>query len=163
MVAAVLLRHFGKMQHNFQSIMLFSIVLSGCMSGICIYGIMKQFDSTQLIREVNTLSLISLCLAAILSIGSSAMPTVVHSPAYKARVTKRKAFTSYLGDAFARYWNVGSSGFLIIAIAGVFIVGALSFIPVAVGIVAYLTFIFVMAAKHAKEGIEREIYDSIDA
>lgn len=163
MIAAALLRHFGKMQHNFQSITLFSIVLSACMSGICIYGIMKQFDASSSIRNANTLSLIALCLSAFLSIGSAVVPTVIHSPAYAAGATKRKAYTSFLGDSLARYWFVGSSGFLLTGIVGSFIVGAMAFIPVAVCFAACVTFVLVISRQHMKHGIEVALYDQLDA
>ncbi len=161
-IAAALLRYFGKMKHNFQSITLFSIVLSCCMSGICIYGIMKQFDSTSSIRDVNTLSLIALCLSVLFSVGNAIAPTIVHSPAYRARATKRKLFTEFLFDSLARYWSIGASGFLLSGIVGSFIVGALSFIPVSVFLVAYVTFIIVMTVRHMKQGLESAFYDSID-
>ncbi len=161
-IAAALLRHFGRMKHNFQSITLFSIVLSCCMSGICIYGIMKQFDSTSSISDVNTLSLIALCLSALFSIGSSLAPTIIHSPAYRAGATKRKLFTEFLTDTLARYWCIGASGFLLTGIIGSFIVGALSFIPVAAFLAVYVVFVLVMTVKHMKQGIENALYEEID-
>ena len=157
-VAAALLRRFGKMQHNFQSITLFSIVLSCCMSGICIYGIMMQFDATSSIRDINTLNLIALGLSAFFSIGSSVCPTIIHSPVYKAGATKRKKFTAYVADSLARYWNVAAYGFLLTGIIGVFIAGAYAFIPTAVSFAAYVAFLIAISVTHMKKGAENDLY-----
>ncbi|MCH5160543.1 MAG: hypothetical protein J1G04_00780 [Clostridiales bacterium] len=154
MIVAGLLRRFGKMQHNFQSITLFCIVLSGSLSGICIYGIMQQFDASNSVRSIDTLNMISLCISAVISIFSSLIPTIVHTPSYKAGEVNRSARRIAMDESLDKYWNVAAYGFLCTGIVGVFITGALSFIPVAAYFVACIVFLIVVTAKQMKHNGE---------
>ncbi len=151
-LVAASLRKRNKMQHNFMSIMLFCIALSICMAGVNIYGLCMQLAASSSVRYADNNAIIAMCIGLFLSMLFAVLPTVFHSPKYVAGAESRPLNVTYVMETFDRFWNVGAYGFLIMSIIASFLINGYSYIPIAVGIVAYGVFMIVMCVRRIKKG-----------
>lgn len=151
-IVAASLRKRNKMQHNFMSIMLFCIALSMCMAGVTIYGLCMQLEASSTVRYADNNAIIAMSIGLFLSMLFAVLPTVFHSPKYVAAAETRPLKVTYVMETFDRFWNVGAYGFLVMSIVASFLVNGYSYIPIAVGIVAYGVFMCVMCSRRIKKG-----------
>lgn len=137
----------SRLQNNFISIMLFSIMLSLLISSVIIFGITEQFDSSSSVQKINFNALAATVILFVLSIMSAIMPTIVHTPSLTDRCANNAGYKWSVLRTMSKYWNVGAYGFLLGAIVCVFIEGAFCYIPMIACIVAYVVFVLVIANK----------------
>lgn len=152
LIAATLKRH-NLLQNNFMSVMLFSIMLSLSISSVIMYGIFQQFGSNASVDRLNVHGVVSIVIACVLSVLSSIFPTINHRPRAIERSATRKGTSARLIENADKFWSVGAYGFLLLAIGGSFVPGAYAYIPVAVGIVAYV--IFLLAKPHSSAQLQQ--------
>ncbi len=148
------LKQRNKLQNNFLSIMLFSIMLSLCMGSVMIYGILMQFDASSAIREMNIHALITLVASFFLSMMYAFMPMILHAPQYSQKlIYSNKAYWHGL-RATEKYWQVGAYGFLVCAIICVFMPDFYCYIPLAICAAAFIVFIAV-CGRHLNKSREK--------
>lgn len=154
-VAIILITAFFKrrnrLQNNFISIMLFSIMLSLLISSVIIYGITEQFYSSGPVRKINFNALAATIILFALSLMSAIVPSIQHIPSVTDKCENSSGYNWRVLVALAKYWNVGAYGFLLGAIVCVFIPGAYCYIPMAVCVAAYVVFILIIAKKSKKQ------------
>lgn len=141
------LKRRNRMQNNFISIMMFSIMLSVLMSSVIVYGITEQFDSSSSVKAFNFSALYSIVILFVLSMLSAFIPSAIHS---KPMIDKCNNGTGYkwsIVHAMSKFWYVGTFGFLIGAVACSFIPGMYAYIVPTVCVVAYAVFVLVMGNK----------------
>lgn len=134
----------NKLQNNYISIMMFSIMLSLLISSVIIFGITEQFDSSSTVKKINFNALAATVVLFILSVMSSIMPTILHTPSLIDESENGSGYKWSVLRAISKYWNVGAYGFLLGAIVCVFIEGAFCFIPMVACIIAYIVFVLAM-------------------
>lgn len=139
-LVAAALRRRGKMTHNFSSIMLFCIVLSGCFAGVTIYGIVQQFHASSAVARTDNNAMIALTASFIVSLAASLLPALFHSRMFAASAENRSERSLVLCSMLDYYWYVGTYVFLLSGAAGSFLVGGFAYIPLAVAIVTVVTF-----------------------
>ena len=150
-IITALLKRRHRLQNNFISIMLFSIMLSLCMSGVIAYGISEQFDASSSVNTVNQHALIVMCMAFVLSIGCALTPMIIHTPVLGDSLANDVRFKWKLARAADWLWNVGAYGFLITAVVCVFVPDAYCYVPIAAWFIAYITTLLVIAnGTHGK-------------
>jgi len=162
LVIAASLRKRNKMPHNFSSIMLFCIMLSVCLGGVTVYGLMQQFSASGAVYRVDTNTLISLSCAFVLSVTASGLPMVFHSHTFKAGEGKRTMRNAYICASLERFWNIGSYGFFVTGIVCSFIPGALTYVPLTAFFVFELIFTLVNGHLTMKRSMEVMIYDQMN-
>ena len=162
LLVAVSLKKRNRLHNNFMSTVIFCIMLSGCMGGVTIYGIMQQCIASGIKQGVDNNTLIALTVAFVLSMTYALLPALFASRSFIARTTSRKMLTVYVCDAFDRLWNVGAYGFIVAGIASAFIPGLLTYIPLAVFAVFHIVFIFVVGYLKMKHVAETKIYDLLE-
>ena len=138
-----------RLQNNFLSIILFSVMLSLSICSVILYGILQQFDASSTVKTVNIHGIASICVAFVLSVFSAVLPTFMHE-SQDAGACERK-FKSGLKSAAVKYWNVGAYGFLICAIACTFTPEIYCYIPLAAFVAAHTVFMFVAAKKSLRK------------
>ena len=129
------LKKRGKISRNFTSVLLFCVMLSVCMGGVTIYGIMKQFDSSSLIKRVDTHQIIVLSVCFLLSMVAAVMPMLTHTDKFAAKANKRTMYQTYLYITADRFWNIGAYGFLLCSIVSAFVPGYYAYIPLGVTLI----------------------------
>ncbi|MBD5132494.1 MAG: hypothetical protein HDT28_07925 [Clostridiales bacterium] len=131
------LRLKNRLQNNFVSIILFSIILSCSFSVVVIYGISRQFVSSSTVQMVNIHALVCICVLFVLSMTSAAMPKIYHAERfnYKRAVNE---FTHRLRVNTDKFWYVGAAGYLIAAVACAFIPSFYGYIVLAAFIAAHV-------------------------
>lgn len=134
-----------RLQNNFLSIILFSVMLSLSMCAVILYGILQQFDASKSVQFVNVHGLVSIGVAFVLSVFSAVLPTFSHEEQDAGEGAR--SFKSGLKSTAEKYWNVGAYGFLICAIACTFTPNIYCYIPLAAFIAAHTVFMFVAAKK----------------
>lgn len=157
------LRSRNKIVSNFTSIMMFCIILSACMGGVTIYGIMRQIDASGVERRVDNYIAIAITASAILSAVFAFMPMVIHSKRYTARSETRRVYSVFVGATLDRYWNVGAYGFIVAAIFCSFVAGPFTFIPLAIAVAAQAIFVLSASYVTMKHSMETRIYDMIES
>ena len=161
LLAASLKKH-GKIRRNFPSVLLFCMILSACMGGVTIYGIMRQFDASQSIKNVNINQIIMLSICFLLSMVTATAPSLIHMDGFEARSGKRSMYVTYIYITFERFWYIGAYGFLFCSIAGVFVPGYFSYIPLAIAGVAYLITVLSIAKASMRHRLEVVLFDAIE-
>lgn len=156
------LKHRNMLQYNFASIMVFSIMLSGCMGGVTIYGILKQFESSGATKNVEINGLIAIAIGFFLSVLSSVIPMLVHSPSFLAGSNKRTTGAAYLADSFDRLWGIGAYGYLVACIISVFLPQWLAYIPICVFVCFHVVFHIINAHVNRKRRCEAAIFDALE-
>ena len=153
-VSIILLMAFFKrrsrLQNNFISIMLFSIMLSLLISSVIIFGITEQFDSSSSVQKINFNALAATVVLFVLSLMSAIVPTIAHAPAITDKCANGAGYKWRVLRAMSKYWNVGAYGFLLGAIVCVFIEGVFCYIPMIVCVVAYVVFVLAIGNKGHK-------------
>lgn len=150
-VITALLKRRNRLQNNFISIMLFSIMLSLCMSAVIGYGISEQFDASSSVKTVNPHGLIVLCMAFVLSVGCALTPMIIHSPVFADSLATDTRLKWKIARAADWLWNVGAYGFLIGAAVCMFVPDAYCYVPLVAWFVAYCTTLLVSAnGAHGK-------------
>lgn len=154
-VAIILITAFFKrrnrLQNNFISIMLFSIMLSLLIGSVLIVGITKQFDSNSSVQSLNFHALGSAVFLFILSVFVSFLPMILHGRRFADISENDGAYKCGISKAVAKYWNVGPYGFLLTAVACAFTPDAFCYIPVGACLIAYVVFILIMGKRHANQ------------
>lgn len=151
-IVVAILKDHGKIQRNFVSIMLFSVMLSICMSGVIIYGIVEQFASSSALRRVNYHALATLLITFSLSVMSAVQPIITHSDVFAAGMGKRSLRSLYVYDSLTRYWAAGVCAYIVGGIACAFTPDVFTYIPLAAVVVWYTAFIFATARINRKSG-----------
>lgn len=146
-VITSLLKRRNRLQNNFLSIMLFSIMLSLCMSCVIIYGIMQQFDASTAIDYLNKNALATIIADFILSVIFSVFPAILHRKAAGVQNVSAekndKRIVGALTIAVEKYWGIGAFGMLGCAIVCAFMPGYYCYIPFAASVLFYVVFIIV--------------------
>ncbi|MDE6401564.1 MAG: hypothetical protein K2L54_03025 [Clostridiales bacterium] len=140
------LKKRNRLQNNFLSIVLFSIMLSMSMSAVILYGILQQFDASTAIQFVNVHGIATIMAAFVFSMFAAVLPSFLHG-AYNA---ERDAFSYKSGLALGavKFWNIGAYGFLLCAIVCTFTPDVYCYIPLAVFLAAYVVFMLVCGKKY---------------
>lgn len=136
-----------RLQNNFLSIILFSIMLSLSMSAVILYGILQQFDASSSVKFVNVHGIVTIMIAFLLSMFAAGLPMSVHRSknAGDGAAERESAFATIA----ERFWNVGAYGFLICAIVSTFTPEFYCYIPLAAFVAAYVVFMTVAVKKSA--------------
>lgn len=140
------LKKRNRLQNNFMSIVLFSIMLSVCISSIMIYGLLKQFDASSSVRYVNIHAVIVLFALFVLSMLCALVPTLLHAPGM-GKAPHPVLSTRFVANA-GTLWNYGAYGYLACAIAASFIPHAYCYIALGVGVIAHCVLLIVYGKKH---------------
>lgn len=143
---AATLKKRNRLQNNFLSIMLFSVILSLSMGSIIIYGIMQQFDASSSIRAVNIHGLITMFASFILSMLSALLPMIIHTPKGKNKPEPSPLKLRMMRTA-DELWNVGAYGFLCCAAFCSFTPFYYCYIPFAVFCAAHVVFMLTFGIK----------------
>lgn len=159
---AASLKKRNKIQRNFPSVLLFCVMLSVCMSGVTIYGIMKQFDSSSSIKHIDINQIIMLSVCFLLSMVTAIAPSLIHTDRFAARSGKRSMYTTYIYITLERYWNIGAYGFLFCSIIGAFVPGYYTYIPLGISVVIYIITLFSVAKASMRHRLEVVLFDSIE-
>ena len=157
------LKKHGRARHNFPSVLLFCIMLSICFGGVSIYGIFKQFEAVGSKGNTDVNTVIALIAAFALSLVSSLIPTVVHSPAFIASGSRRSVAVTYIAKTLDESWSVGMYLFLLTGVGGSFIPGYFTYIPIAVAVVGYVVFIAIRTRIAVARGMEDVLIETIDS
>lgn len=157
------LRARNKIISNFPSIMIFCIMLSACMGGVTIYGIIRQMRDSGTVRDIDDCVAIAITATAIFSAIFALMPTVLHSKRYLARSASRRVYHIFVDSILDRFWYVGAYGFIVVGIVCAFVTGPFTFIPLSVGAVAQVVFIFCSAYMSMKHGVQARVYDMLES
>lgn len=135
----------NRLQNNFLSIVLFSIMLALCMNSVIVYGILKQFDASKAVKLINFYSLSVIIITFVLSVLCSLLPMILRGKleACQAGTTLKSRFVVNI----CRFWNVGAYGFLLCAIIGSFIPSAYGYIALAVAVISVIVFMLCVKLK----------------
>ncbi|MCH5155906.1 MAG: hypothetical protein J1F69_04795 [Clostridiales bacterium] len=137
----------NKLQNNFISIMLFSIMLSFLISSVIIYGITEQFDSSSSVKSLNFHALATTGLLFLLSMLAALAPMILHTNRLAEKLENDKGYKYGVCSALIKFWNVGAYGFLFAAIVCVFTPEAYCYIPLAACVTAYIVFMLIIGKK----------------
>lgn len=137
----------NRLQNNFISIMLFSIMLSLLMSSVIIYGITEQFDSSSSVKSLNFHALAATILLFVFSVLAAFAPMILHAKSFADGMENGTSYKWSVLRAIAKYWNVGAYGFLIAAVACVFTPEAFCYIPMLAALAAYVVFVLAVGNK----------------
>ncbi len=160
-ISAALKRH-DRLQRNFPSLMIVSSMLSICMSGIVLFGVIKQFESSGSVNHISINSLAAFIISLTFSMLFAVMPMIIHSPAFEAGAPRRSLKTTFFFVALERNWAIGAYAFITAGVAATFIYGFFAYIPVAVALIAVFVFLIVSAYTELKRSVETAVYDSIE-
>ena len=141
----------SKLQNNFISIMMFSIMLSLLMSSVIIYGITEQFDSSSSVKSLNFHALTVTVVLFVLSLLVAIAPMILHSRSYAEKLQGGIGYKWSVMRAQVKYWYVGAIGFLFFAIVCVFVPEAYCYIPMGASILAYAVFVLVAGKKDSSD------------
>lgn len=139
----------NRLQNNFLSIALFSIMLALCMNSVIIYGILQQFDANKAVKLINFYALSVIVISFVLSVLCSLTPMIFRNKlaAYQADTTLKSRPIVNL----CRFWNFGAYGFLLCAIVGSFVPGAYGYIVLAVTAIALTVIVFCVKVKPVEQ------------
>lgn len=143
----------NRLQNNFISIMLFSIMLSLLISSVIIFGITEQFDSSSSVKSINFHALATTVLLFVLSVSISFTPMIFHGKRFTDKLANDPGYKWSVLRAVVKYWNVGAYGFLLTAVACVFTPEAFCYIPLVVCVAAYAIFVMAVGNKHARQSV----------
>lgn len=143
------LRKRYRMRHNFPSVLLFCIMLSICMAGVTVYGIIKQFEASGNVASISNHSLIALLVSFLFSMISAVVPSIVDSEPFASGAERKSAFSTKFLPLIAKYWSVGAYGYLIFGVACSFVDGVYSYIVLAASVVFDVVF-FAVCYKRNK-------------
>ncbi len=142
-VIAVSLKRRGRMQNNFLSIILFSIMLSLCVDSVIIYGIMWQFAASDSVARANINSIICLLVTFLISIIAGFLPSIINAPGRKyAGVAAEKFCAVAVSD-----WHIGVYSSLLCAVACVFTPTYYCYITLGVYSAAFIVYLIVRMKK----------------
>lgn len=127
-----------RLQNNFMSMVLFSIMLAVTLAGVVIYGIRQQFDASSTVRSVNWHGVGCILVLFVFAILSAVTPTIVHSRNYNSPDAQWRVRLASNAD---KYWSAGVYTFLICAIVCAFVPGPFCYIPFGLCVAAYLCFL----------------------
>ncbi|MCM1368374.1 MAG: hypothetical protein NC184_06170 [Roseburia sp.] len=144
------LRSRYKMRHNFPSVLLFCIMLSICMGGVMIYGIIKQFEASGNVASISNHSLITLSVCFLLSMVFAVLPSLINSESFMAEAGERSVFATRFFAMADRYWHIGAYGYLLFGVACAFVYNVYSYAVLAVSAVVYFIFFIVCYKKFDK-------------
>lgn len=137
----------NKLQNNFISIMLFSIMLSLLMGSVIIYGITEQFDSSSSVKALNFHALAATILLFMFSVLAAFAPMILHAKPFAYGMENGTGYRWGVRRAVAKYWNVGAYGFLVAAVVCVFTPEAFCYIPMIACVIAYIVFVLAIGNK----------------
>lgn len=143
-LVTALLKRRNRLQNNFISIMLFCIMLSILMCSVIIYGITEQFDASSSIKSLNFHALAVVITLFVISMLVSLTPMILHSPRLSVMYVDGTGYKWCVLRAMDKHWNVGAYGFLLCAIACVFVPDYFCYIPFVIFVAAYVVFVLVM-------------------
>lgn len=141
----------NRLQNNFISVMLFSIMLSLLISSVIIFGITEQFDSSSSVKYFNFHALATTVLLFVLSVLCAFAPMIAHGRRFADRLKNGNGYRWSVMRAVVKYWNVGAYGFLLTAILCVFTPEAFCYIPMIACIAAYIVFVLAVGNKNANQ------------
>lgn len=162
LLVAVSFKKRNRLHNNFISTVIFCMMLSICMGGVTIYGIIQQFNASGIKQTIDNNTLIAVTVAMILSVLFATLPMAFASRSFIARSTSRKMFTVYICDSLDRHWSVGAYGFLVAGMASSFVPGPVAYVPVAAYALFMLVFTVVIGYTRMKHTAETKIYDLLD-
>lgn len=162
LLVAVSFKKRNRLHNNFISTVIFCMMMSMCMGGVTIYGILQQFNASGVKQTIDNDTLIAVTVAMIFSVLSATLPMVFASRTFIARSTSRKMFAVYICDSLDRHWNVGAYGFLVAGLASSFIPGPLAYAPVSLCVIFVFVFTLVIGYMRMKHTAETKIYDLLD-
>ncbi|MDE7107442.1 MAG: hypothetical protein K2O39_03885 [Clostridiales bacterium] len=139
----------NRLQNNFISIMLFSIMLSLLISSVIIFGITEQFDSSSSVKSINFHALASTVLLFVFSVFIAFAPMILHSDRFADKLENGNGYKWSVFRAVVKFWNVGAYGFLLTAVVCVFTPEAFCYIPMIACVAAYIVFVMAMGNKYA--------------
>ncbi len=154
-IAAGLKRH-NRLQNNFMSVMLFSIMLALSIGAVIVYGIVQQFNASSAAVGANIHGIVAIIAAFVLSLVSAVYPSFNHRIKAIERAPKRTGLRARVAENNDRFWSVGGYGYLIVAIVCSFLPHAFAYIPVAVAIVAHVIFMCTFRSSTREERVARE-------
>lgn len=148
-LAAASLKRHGRLQNNFLSIILFSIMLSLCVDGIIIYGIIWQFAASEHAERININALICILSAFLISITSGTLPAIIHEPTSKPSEPRREksATANNIAAVAVSDWFVGVYWFLLCAVVCSFVPSYFCYIPLGVMTAAFAVYFAVRVKK----------------
>lgn len=146
-VMVTVLKRRNRLQNNFLSIILFSIMLSLLMSSVMIYGITEQFDASSSVQRLNFHALAATIILFVLSMFCSIVPTILHKSVFIDKLGTATGYKWSVLRIAVKHWGVGAFGFLLCAIVCVFIPQAYCYIPMVVCIISHIIFLLAMANK----------------
>ena len=144
---ATFFKRRNRLQNNFISIMMFSIMLSLLISSVIVFGINEQFDASSSVKAINFNALGATIVLFVLSVMSAIVPAILHAPSIIDKCVNGIGYKWSVLRTMSTYWSVGAYGFLLGAIVCVFIEGAFCYIPMIVCIIAYVVFMLAMGNK----------------
>lgn len=147
------LKNRGKLRNNFISVLLCIIMINICICGVSLYGISRQFVSTDGYNSINAFSITALLISFVLSLLCAFTPMILNSPTYKARKRRRGIRKVFILDSMQRNWRVGAYGYILCGIVSAFMAFVFVLIPVAVFSAAYGIFILVTSDINRKRSM----------
>ena len=159
-IVAASLRKHNKLPRNFVSIILFCIMISLCMGGVTIYGISRQFSATSNHRSVSVHTLITLSVAAFMSIAFAVSPMLQHLPVQIAKANKRTQKQVFFWNTVDKYWNVGAYGYLAAGVVSSFIPGFFAYIPLGLFFIGSTTFIIIKARLSMQKSMKEQVEEA---
>lgn len=140
-----------RLQNNFISIVLFSIILSCSFSVVVIYGITRQFAASSTVQMINIHALVCICLAFALSMINSSLPKIYHAERFNDRKAG-SAFALRLKKNTEKFWAVGAGALLASAVVCAIVPRFYCYFVLAGVILIYMLFIMLYKrAPHTNE------------
>lgn len=153
LVAATLKKH-NRMQHNFASMIIFCIMLSICMSGLTIFGIIKQMIASYKEKPLDPFTMTTVAITVVFSMACALIPRLFRTDWFLSRENVRPPLVSELCVRLDKYWYFGAYGYMLTGVIASFIPSPLAFIPLAVfmTVFAVIYFVFSKIAIKPKQG-----------
>ena len=79
-LATAFFKQRNRLQSNFISLVMFSIMLSLLISSVIIFGITEQFDASSSVQKINFNALAAIVILFVFSVTSAVVPAILHSP-----------------------------------------------------------------------------------
>lgn len=160
LIVATLKKH-NRMQHNFASMLIFCIMMSVCMSGLTIFGIVKQMIATPVERPLDPFTMSAVAITIVLSLACALIPRLFRTNFFRARTSTRSPFMTALCDNVDRFWNIGAYGYILTGVFVSFIPLAYAFIPLGVFLAAHAAMLITIAKiKSRKKDSAKPVEES---
>lgn len=142
------LKRRGRLQNNFLSMVLFSMMLSLCIASVIIYGIIWQFAASKRVRGWNINAFICMLASFLPSLLFSVLPSVRHMPNRDDAQRPHGSVADKLYAVAVEDWYLFVHWFLLTAIACAFLPSYYSYIPFGVSVAAFAVYLTVRVNKY---------------